>query len=46
MIHVFDDKFTRNGTVLVVLVPGVSRRFPNMKAANSWLRYYRMMGGR
>lgn len=46
VIRVFGDKYTRNGTVLVVLYPGVSRRFDSEDAANHWLRYYRMCGGR
>ena len=42
---IYGDRFTRNGTVLVVVHPGVYRRFATEARARSFLRYYRMCGG-
>jgi hypothetical protein len=45
MSGVYGPEFTRNASWLVVLAPGVYRRFYDGDRVRSFLRYYRAMGG-
>lgn len=44
-VTVYGPRYTRNLTWLVVLVPGVSRRFDDIAACERFVRVVGMMGG-